>query len=237
MLAGIIPSPNNWDPAVSPDKAEARWNIVLDSMEEEGWLDRRRARAAMVFPPTIDLPAPRHDGRHQRLPAGDGASTSSRRRRYELTDDELNRSGYSVVTTIQQPHAGRRPWTQVDAFQAGHARRARTAPLPDERTRVVSITSVDPKDGAIVALYGGAGLPRRPARTARRTTTIQAGLDVQAVHADRRARAGRPAHDEVQRRAPRRRSRLGPVPQGHVRNFERRAVRRRSTSSRRPRTP
>ncbi|MRB61825.1 penicillin-binding protein, partial [Bacillus thuringiensis] len=25
MLAGIIPSPSNWDPAVSPDKAQARW--------------------------------------------------------------------------------------------------------------------------------------------------------------------------------------------------------------------
>ena len=52
LLAGIIPSPNNWDPAVSPNKAEARWNIVLDSMVDSGWLTGA-ARDAMVFPPTI----------------------------------------------------------------------------------------------------------------------------------------------------------------------------------------
>ena len=38
MLAGIIPSPSNWDPAVSPDKAQARWSRTLDFMVSGGWL-------------------------------------------------------------------------------------------------------------------------------------------------------------------------------------------------------
>src|SRR5699024_5361557 len=48
-LAGIIPSPTNWDPAVNPEKAEERWNYVLDGMVEGGWLSQAE-RAEQEFP-------------------------------------------------------------------------------------------------------------------------------------------------------------------------------------------
>ncbi|MBO3085408.1 transglycosylase domain-containing protein [Cellulomonas fengjieae] len=150
LLAGIIPSPNNWDPAKAPEKAEARWNIVLDSMEEEGWLTAAE-RAPMVFPPTVEY-------KRDNTMAGpkghllEMVRDELKREPLALTDDQINRRGLSVVTTIQQPLQAAAEG-QVGAFRAGTLP-GQDGATPHERTRV-SLSSVDPKDGAIVALYGG----------------------------------------------------------------------------------
>ncbi len=120
-------------------------------MEEEGWLTAAE-RAPMVFPPTIE---------YKRSDAmGGPVGYLLEKVRNELndeplafSDDEINRRGLKVVTTIQQP-------LQVAAQEHVAAFRAGSLPeqdgaVPFERTRV-SLTSVDPKDGAIVAMYGGA---------------------------------------------------------------------------------
>ena len=52
LLAGLIQSPSRWDPALNPDKAEQRWNFVLDGMVAQGWLPRAE-RDAAVFPATV----------------------------------------------------------------------------------------------------------------------------------------------------------------------------------------
>ena len=65
LLAGLIQSPSRWDPALNPEKAEQRWNFVLDGMVAQGWLSprpnatrrcsRRRSRAGRrraACPPT-----------------------------------------------------------------------------------------------------------------------------------------------------------------------------------------
>ncbi|MDQ0372600.1 transglycosylase domain-containing protein [Cellulomonas humilata] len=151
LLAGIIPSPNNWDPAESPEKAEQRWNIVLDSMEEEGWLTAAE-RAPMVFPPTIA---------YQRADTMGGTSgylldmvlDELRDEPLAFSDDEIRRRGLTVVTTIQKPLQDAAV-AQVDAFRAGTLP-SQDGAVPDPRTRI-SLSSVDPKDGAIVSLYGGA---------------------------------------------------------------------------------
>src|SRR5699024_4050565 len=49
MLAGIIPSPSNWDPAVSPEFAEQRWNRTLDIMVTSGFLTQAE-RDEQEFP-------------------------------------------------------------------------------------------------------------------------------------------------------------------------------------------
>ncbi|WP_456825043.1 transglycosylase domain-containing protein [Cellulomonas sp. P5_E12] len=153
MLAGIIPSPNNWDPKVSPAKAEARWNIVLDSMEEQGWVDPA-ARAAMVFPPTIDYV------QSETMRGTNGyllqmVIDELEKPPYEITRDELNRKGYSVVTTIS-PEMQQMTVDQVNGFMAGTLEGQSGKPDDSVAARVrPSITSVDPKSGAILALYGG----------------------------------------------------------------------------------
>ena len=35
LVAGILPAPSTWDPAINPDKAKERWQRVLDFMLEE----------------------------------------------------------------------------------------------------------------------------------------------------------------------------------------------------------
>lgn len=170
LLAGIIPSPNNWDPAKSPAKAEARWNIVLDSMESQGWLSATD-RAAMVFPATVEYK------RSNTMKGPDGFLLEMVRDELGsgpmgLSDDEINRGGFAIQTTIQKP-------IQDSAVAAANGFLDGTLPDQDgekpasDRLRV-SISSVDPKDGAIVALYGGRDY-LADQRNAATYDTVQAG--------------------------------------------------------------
>ena len=49
LLAAIVHSPLEWDPAENPDKATERWNTVLDDMVRHGFLPPAE-RAAQRFP-------------------------------------------------------------------------------------------------------------------------------------------------------------------------------------------
>lgn len=146
LLAGIIPSPNNWDPAEAPAKAEARWNLTLDAMVRDGYIDAA-TRATMQFPATVPYqPADTQSGTNgyllrlvlEELQAEPG-----------LSEDDVRRGGYTIVTTIDpavQAEAVRSAAELYDGTLAGD--------VPNPRLRL-GIVSLDPSDGAIVALYGG----------------------------------------------------------------------------------
>jgi len=146
LLAGIIPSPSTWDPAVNPAKAQQRWARVLDRMVKGGSLTAKE-RAAQVFPPTIPV------AKQQTYQGPQGYLLDMVRRELKakalLTDDQIDTVGLSVVTTIEQP-------VQAAAEKAVAGLRdgtlAGVAPNPLMK---VGLTSIDPADGAIVALYGG----------------------------------------------------------------------------------
>ncbi|MBD7918762.1 transglycosylase domain-containing protein [Cellulomonas sp. Sa3CUA2] len=147
LLAAVIPSPNNWDPANNRDKAEQRWGIILDRMVEMGWLTSEE-RAAQVFPD----PVPYVESETYRGPNGYLLKMVEK----ELyatnlwADGELKTEGLKIITTID-------PALQDMAFQSAEGLRSGAlsdGALPDERLRV-SISTVDPATGGIVALYGG----------------------------------------------------------------------------------
>ena len=146
LLAGIIPSPNSWDPATAPDKAEARWNLVLDAMVKEGYLDAT-TRAAEQFPTTVAYtPSNTMSGTNGYLLQ---MVLDELQANMGLSRDDVNRAGYTIVTTIDpavQAEAVRSAGDLYDGTLAGAT--------PNERLRL-GITSVDPATGAIVALYGG----------------------------------------------------------------------------------
>ncbi|WP_146898675.1 penicillin-binding protein [Cellulomonas aerilata] len=146
MIAGIIPSPSNWDPLVDPERAEQRWNRVLDLMVEDGWITEAD-RAAQVFPETIPLST----GQTYAGPQGYLLDMVRRelRDRASFTDEQIDTAGLSVVTTIEKPLQDAAV-TSAAALMDGTL--AGEAPAPNLRA---SIVSVDPADGAIVALYGG----------------------------------------------------------------------------------
>ena len=52
MLAGIIPAPTSWDPAVNPKQAESRFHRVLAIMEEDHYISHQD-RAGAQMPQTI----------------------------------------------------------------------------------------------------------------------------------------------------------------------------------------
>ena len=71
LIAGIIPAPSAWDPAVSPDRAEQRWNRVLDLMVQDGWITQADRDAAQ-YPQTVPPKTENTYGGAQRVPAEDG---------------------------------------------------------------------------------------------------------------------------------------------------------------------
>ncbi|RYV51101.1 transglycosylase domain-containing protein [Pengzhenrongella frigida] len=146
LLAGIIPSPSNWDPKTNPERAQQRWERVLDRMVLGGWLTAEE-RAAQVYPETIEpTTSQTFAGPQGYLLAMVKAELIDKA---SFTEDQINRVGLDVVTTIEQPlqAAAEAAVTSLrDGSLAGEA--------PNAATKV-GLTSIDPADGAIVALYGG----------------------------------------------------------------------------------
>ena len=146
LLVGITPAPNAWDPATAPDKAQARWNLVLDAMVKEGYLDQA-TRATLQFPATIPYkPSNTFQGTNgyllqmvvDELQADAG-----------LSKDDINRGGYTIVTTIDES-VQKEAVRAVGDLTSGALAGAKPSPLLR-----VGVTSIDPATGGIVALYGG----------------------------------------------------------------------------------
>ncbi|MFC4460678.1 transglycosylase domain-containing protein [Pseudonocardia nematodicida] len=143
LLAGIIQSPSNWDPAVAPERAEARWNFVLDGMMSQGWLSEADRRAA-VFPETIP---PENTSRSSSLTDERGHILNAVRAELGslgISEQAFAQGGLQVTTTID-------PARQQELTESV---RARMEGQPEVlRTGAVAI---DPRTGGIVGYYGGA---------------------------------------------------------------------------------
>ncbi|MGC5614686.1 transglycosylase domain-containing protein [Georgenia sp. Z1491] len=140
LLAGIIPSPSAWDPGVDPERAEQRFERVLDLMLEDGWITAEE-RADAEFPEVIE---PEENETY----AGPNGYLLAMVRdevvaQGDLTLEEIDTGGYDIVTTIDQ----RSQQAAVDAV----------GNLPEDRpeNNNVGLVSLRPESGAIVALYGG----------------------------------------------------------------------------------
>ena len=140
MIAGIIPAPSTWDPAVNPEQAEKRFDRVIRIMKEDGYLTTEQAADAK-FPDVKEyVPSNDYAG-----PAGYILSTVEA----ELTDnkafakDELETGGYKVITTLDK--------TMQDRIQAVGDERPEG--MPD--TLQVGGIAVDETTGSVRAMYAG----------------------------------------------------------------------------------
>lgn len=140
MLAGIIPAPGAWDPAVNPERAEQRFNRVKNLMVEDGWISAEQAAAAK-FPQTI----PVNDAQLYAGPRGYLLREISNEliASGQFTEEQIRTGGYTIVSSIDQP------------MQA--AAEAAVANLPADRpaNNSVGLISVEPGTGAVKAMYGG----------------------------------------------------------------------------------
>lgn len=138
-LAGIIPAPSAWDPAVSPERAEQRFERVIARMVSERWITQEEADTAS-FPEVLE---PSKDNAY----AGtDGYLLAAARNELVdngFTEEELATGGYRIVTTIDAAK-------QQAAVEA-------VANLPQDKpdNYYVGLISVDPRNGEIYAMYGG----------------------------------------------------------------------------------
>ncbi len=141
VLAAVIRSPSYYDPAQNPEQAKRRWQYVLDGMVKQHWLDP--AEAAATRYPTVMAPRPVSTG-------GDGpngyivAAVKRELAQQGFGEERLNIGGYKVVTTIDK--------TAQDAAVAAE----RSILPPSPHGPLSALVSVQPGNGAIRAMYGGA---------------------------------------------------------------------------------
>ncbi|VEI13328.1 transglycosylase domain-containing protein [Trueperella bialowiezensis] len=150
MLAGIIPAPSAWDPAVDPDRANERFERVLGLMVDEEWITQAEADAAS-FPNVQPVT------QNNSFSGTNGYLLDSVRSELlanGFTEQELATAGFQIVTTIDEE----KQQAAVDAV----------AGLPEDRpdNNHVGLLSVDPRNGEIYAMYGGADYLERQRNSA-----------------------------------------------------------------------
>jgi membrane peptidoglycan carboxypeptidase len=144
-LAGIIPEPSIYDPTLDPDGAESRRNRVLDRMVVEGYLDPVRAEELKATP--LRLNAIEQLGLN--FPGKLGYFLDHTRRELIRVygEERVFGGGLDVTTTID-----------LDMQRA--AQNAVAARLPTPGDPDAALVAVDPRDGGILAMYGGKNFNR-----------------------------------------------------------------------------
>lgn len=142
LLTAVIPAPSAWDPAVNPEKAEQRYQRVLELMAEDKWIDEsQRDQALAAFPKTIE---------QKKTNAFAGTNgylitvvKDELLNEGGFTEDQLANGGYKIVSTFNKE----KQQALVDAVNQ----------LPEDRpaNNHVGAYSMNPQNGEVYALYGG----------------------------------------------------------------------------------
>jgi len=147
LLAGIIPSPNNWDPDVNRAQAERRWTRSINRMLTYGYITQEQ-RDAAAFPEFNPRP-PRTNqlagqaGYLVRMVEEELAQTEQ----FRDHPDRIRTRGLNIVTTIDQ---------RLQDAAVAVAESAFAGDNPADRARLsVGLVAMDPATGALRAVYGG----------------------------------------------------------------------------------
>jgi membrane peptidoglycan carboxypeptidase len=160
-LAALLQAPNQYDWAIASDTGkklvQARWNYVLDNMVEQKWLDKAD-RQAMTFPvPKEPKPAPGMEGQTGYLV--EAANTALKKQLVadgtaedmEQADAMVDAGGWTITLNVDQ---------KKQAALEKAVKEQLTSKLDPAKRDVdadvqAGAVSVDPKTGAVVAMYGG----------------------------------------------------------------------------------
>lgn len=152
LLVGIIPAPSAWDPAVNPDRAQARFNRVISRMVKQGYLSQSDADG-MSMPSTITSGS---TGNNQ-MSGTKGYLLAYVRQELvdtgQFTEAELDRGGLKIYTSFD-PKLQQYAQETVDNLPSSR---------PDNN--YVGMMSVDPRNGEILMMYGGADYMTRQRNT------------------------------------------------------------------------
>ena len=146
LLVGIVPAPSAWDPANDPERAQERYDYVVNSMVETGTLGAAEAAASPEMPPTDPL-------RTSQTYAGPNGhvlmAVREELKRRGIADDQLLDTGGLAIQTTIDP---RLQQAAIDAMNDPEVYPTEGRP-PTVQSGLVSI---DPTSGAVRAMYGGA---------------------------------------------------------------------------------
>ncbi|MGV9691290.1 transglycosylase domain-containing protein [Streptomyces sp. NPDC003444] len=152
-LASLLQAPNQYDwtsaNATGRKLVEERWNYVLDNMVEEGWLPASE-RAGMKFPvPQKPKPLPGMEGQTGYIVE----AANQELMRQGVSEEDIKAGGWTITLNIDEKK-------QKDLVKAVDEQlESKLDRKGNEKHAVVQAgaTSVDPKTGAVVAMYGGIG--------------------------------------------------------------------------------
>ncbi|WP_436317937.1 transglycosylase domain-containing protein [Streptomyces albus] len=152
-LAALVNSPNAYDTRVHPEnkgRAVARWNYVLDGMVTKGWLSKSE-RQGLKFPePEAPKPPRNMSGERGYLVE----AVKNHLIENKIIDERRLRAGGFRITTTFQPKKQKAMRDAVnDELMSQLDKKNRKI---DKYVRAGG-TSVDPKTGKVVAMYGGIG--------------------------------------------------------------------------------
>ncbi|HKS45274.1 MAG TPA: transglycosylase domain-containing protein, partial [Amycolatopsis sp.] len=138
FLAGIIQGPSKSE---NTDYTTWRWNYVMDNMVKYGWLSQADRQAAQ-YPTTI----PKSMAKAQAITGPNAfvqAQVEDELDAAGYTKEKLQSGGYNVYTTID-PNAQKLMEQAVNDVMKGQPAELREA-----------MAAVSPKDGGVIAYYGG----------------------------------------------------------------------------------
>lgn len=140
LLAAMIQRPGAADPADNPEAYQDRFDYVIKSMADEGFITDDQAAK-------IEMPKVEKASKEESLSGQKGYMWEYVRRealrKLDIDEAQLDRGGYNIVTTFDkdrmkeaQTAIKNLPPNQPEGLQAG-------------------LVSIDPKSGGIEAFYGG----------------------------------------------------------------------------------
>ncbi len=165
MIAGIIQSPNMWNPYKRPERVMERRNVVLDSMVETGAITREQCESAKSTP--LKLSAPNVEGSDAPYFVDLVKDTLAS----EHSESDLNENAYRIYTTLdpELQHAAAEAVAEGiklvdDQVAKQRTRRVKTGTGKNatvQETKVagpvpqVALVALDPHTGEVLALVGG----------------------------------------------------------------------------------
>ncbi|OAH11819.1 transglycosylase domain-containing protein [Streptomyces jeddahensis] len=177
FLAAVLKGPNlynpdggvgaNATPAANTERAKQRWNWILDREVEVGNMTKAEREAVGSFP--------KLKKRTSSLSGQTGYLVDIAKeyvaKKLELTPEELDRGGYRIYTTFDKK--------KVEELEAAVKKTQKSFLKPKERAKDKYVqfgaASVDPENGAIVALYGGEGMDKGHYSNNANTTGVPVG--------------------------------------------------------------
>ncbi|MCK9794165.1 transglycosylase domain-containing protein [Isoptericola sp. 4D.3] len=170
LLAGIIPSPNNWDPSVNPDQAKSRWQRGMRELHEQGYITAQEY-ADRAFPKFVERKEAANTQGGQRgylLAQVKKELVKSESNPDGILDEgDIDTRGLRITTTIDH----KLQKTAVEVEKTLHEDGAYGKASKNIR---MSLVSMDPQTGAVKALYGGPDYVKQSLNTATQDR-IQAG--------------------------------------------------------------